>query len=163
MKDVPFAVDTDQSQETNKCMSHQSNTAALRGTVEESDLGAVLLKRICVEQGCSVRIRMNTLSIAGLICNHSCAIAVNTDLIAVNDFQARLVGLPEVPTLVSTNVCQVVSNSTTDPRAFLTTASASSSTNMYLGSFGVPVLCLPELGSSTRGTISNSSHRRVGN
>jgi hypothetical protein len=44
---------------------------------------------------------MDTISIAWLVCNHSCAIAVDTNLIAVDDLQARLVSPAEVPACVS--------------------------------------------------------------
>lgn len=82
-------------------MSHQGNTTALRGAVEEGNLGAVLFEIVCVEQGCGVRVGMHTLSIGGLVCNDSCAIAIDANLIAMNDFQARLIGLSKVAETVS--------------------------------------------------------------
>jgi hypothetical protein len=83
--DLPFAVDIDQSQEANKRMSHQSNTAALRGTVEEGDLCTILLEAVCVEHGCCVGVGMNAVSVGGLVYNHCCAIAIHTDLITVHN------------------------------------------------------------------------------
>jgi hypothetical protein len=44
---------------------------------------------------------MDTISIAWLVCNHSCTIAVDTNLIAVDDLQARLVSPAEIPACVS--------------------------------------------------------------
>jgi precorrin-6B methylase 2 len=66
-------------------MPHQGDAAALRGAVEKGNLRAVLLKRISVDHGRRVGVGMDTISIAWLICNHSCAIAVDTNLIAVDD------------------------------------------------------------------------------
>ena len=141
-------------------MSHQCYTATLRSTVEESDLCAILFQAFCVEHRCRIGVGMHTLAIAGLICDDSCSVAIHANFVTVNDLQSRLVGLSKRPALISIDaqreLCQ------TDPNAFRTTASACSSTDRCLGSFFVPTLCLPELGSSTRGTTSNSSHRRVG-
>jgi hypothetical protein len=82
-------------------MSHQGDTAALRGTVEEGNLRAVLLERISVDYRRRVGVGMDTISIAWLVCNYSGAIAVHTDLIAVDDLQARLISPAEVPASVS--------------------------------------------------------------
>lgn len=82
-------------------MSHQGDTAALRGAIEEGNLRAVLLERISVDHGRRVGVWMDAISIAWLVCNHSCAIAVDTNLIAVDDLEARLVSPAEVPAYVS--------------------------------------------------------------
>lgn len=82
-------------------MSHQGDTAALRGAAEEGNLRAVLLERISVDHGRRVGVGMNTISIASLVCNYSYAIAVDTNLIAVDDLQARLVSPAKITACVS--------------------------------------------------------------
>lgn len=82
-------------------MPHQGDTAALRGAVEEGNFRAVFLKRISVDHGRRVCVGMDTISIAWLVCNHSCAIAIDTNLVAVDDLQARLVSPAEVPAFVN--------------------------------------------------------------
>lgn len=81
-------------------MPHQGDAAALRGAAEKCNLRAVLLERISVYHGRRVCVGVHTISIAWLVYNHSRAIAVDSNLIAANDLQARLVGLAEVPACV---------------------------------------------------------------
>jgi hypothetical protein len=107
-------------------MSHQSNTTALGRTIEESDLRAVLLERIGVVHSCCVGVWMHRLTVSWLISNLCHAITVNTNFVAVHDFETRLIGLAEEPGMVSINSHNIFR---TYPRAFLTTASASSSTS----------------------------------
>jgi len=90
-------------------MPHQGDTAALRGAVEEGNLRAVFLERISVDHGRRVSVGMDTISIAWLVCNYSCAIAVHTNLIAVDYLQARLVSPAEVPVCVSGELYKAIS------------------------------------------------------
>jgi hypothetical protein len=107
-------------------MSHQSNTTALRRTVEECDLRAVLLERIGVVHSCCVGVWMHRLTVSWLISDLCHAITINTNFVAVHDFETRLIGLAEEPGMVSIDSRTIFR---TYPRAFLTTASASSSTS----------------------------------
>jgi hypothetical protein len=86
-------------------MPHQGDTAALRSTVEKRDLCFVLLQRICVEHGRCVGVGVNALSIVWLISNLGQAITVNANLIAVDDFETRLVGLAKKAVYVNLEVC----------------------------------------------------------
>ena len=107
-------------------MPHQSNTTALRRTVEESDFRAVLLERIGVVHSCRIGVWMHRITVGWLISDLCHAITVNTNFVAVNNFEAGLVSLAEEPRIVSIDSHTVFR---TYPRAFLTTASASSSTS----------------------------------
>ena len=82
-------------------MSHQSNPTTLRRTVEDSNLRAVRLERIGVVHGCCVGVWMYRLTVSWLIGDLCHAITVNTNFVAVNDFETRLISLAEEPGMVS--------------------------------------------------------------
>ena len=107
-------------------MSHQSNATALRSTIEESDLRAVLFERIGVVHSRCVGVWMHRLPVSWLISDLCHAITVNTNFVAVNDLETRLISLAEESEIVSIELQTILR---TYPRAFLTTASASSSTS----------------------------------
>lgn len=70
---------------------------------------------------------MHTLAITRFIGDLGCAIAINANLVAVDDFKTRLIGLAKVAVCVSWGYPKML---VTYPRALRTTASASSSTSM---------------------------------
>jgi hypothetical protein len=89
-RDVPLAVDADETQVADESMAHEGDAAALGRAVEEGDTGAVLFERVGVEHGRLVSVGVDRLGVVGRVGDLSQAIAVDADLIAEADAEPGL-------------------------------------------------------------------------